>query len=61
MNDKKPKDSGLKPTLELLAQELDIAASLRIGQMDSLSRADEVTRQVRLTLTSVAQRLRELP
>lgn len=52
---------NLKHTLLLLAQELDIAASLRIGQMDSQSRADDVSRQVRLTLTSVAQRLRELP
>lgn len=59
MNDKKAPD--LKQTLEALAQELDIAASLRIGQMDSQSRADEISRQVRVTLNSVAQRLRELP
>lgn len=57
--DKKSKDS-LKHTLSLLAQELDTAASLRIGQMDSQSRADDVSREVRRTITSVAERLRAL-
>lgn len=42
------------------ARELDEAASLRIGQMDSQSRADEVSRQVRTTLASVASRLRAM-
>lgn len=43
-----------------LAQSLDIAASLRVGQMDSQSRADDVANQVRITLMSTAARLREL-
>lgn len=43
-----------------LAQELSIAASLRIGQMDTQSRADEVTREIRATLLSVAERLRDM-
>lgn len=43
-----------------LAQSLDIAASLRCGQMDSQSRADELANQVRITLMSTAARLREL-
>lgn len=42
------------------AQELELAASLRVGQMDSQSRADEVSRQVRMTLQQVAARMREL-
>lgn len=41
------------------AQELELAASLRVGQMDSQSRADEVARQVRMTLTQLARRMRE--
>jgi hypothetical protein len=43
-----------------LAQSLDVAASMRVGQMDSQSRADEVAREVRLSLQSVSARLREL-
>jgi hypothetical protein len=43
-----------------LAQSLDLAASLRCGQMDSQSRADDVANQVRIALTSTAARLREL-
>lgn len=42
------------------AIELEAAAALRIGQMDSQSRADEVSRAVRLTLNSVAARARQL-
>lgn len=42
------------------AIELELAASLRAGQMDSQSRADDVARQIRLTLTSVAARARAL-
>jgi hypothetical protein len=43
-----------------LAQSLDVAASMRVGQMDSQSRADEVAREVRLSMQSVSARLREL-
>lgn len=43
-----------------LANTLDLAASLRVGQMDSQSRADDVANQVRITLMSIAARLREL-
>ena len=43
-----------------LAQTLDTAASLRAGQMDSQSRADDIANQVRITLMSTAARLREL-
>lgn len=43
-----------------LANTLDTAASLRVGQMDSQSRADDVANQVRITLMSTAARLREL-
>ena len=41
-------------------EALDLAASLRAGQMDSQSRHDEIARQVRLTLVDVATRLRAL-
>lgn len=37
--------------------ELKEADALRVGQMDSQSRADEVVRQVRATLQGVAARL----
>lgn len=37
--------------------ELNEANALRVGQMDSQSRADEVVRQVRATLQGVAARL----
>lgn len=47
-------------TLEGLAQELEVAAALRAGAMDSQSRADEVARQKNVTLQTVAQRLREI-
>lgn len=39
--------------------ELELAASLRVGAMDSESKAMEVSKQVRLTLTAVAARLRD--
>lgn len=42
------------------AEELELAASLRAGQMDSQSRADEVASQVRQTIRSVAERMRAL-
>ena len=40
------------------ASELEEAAKLRVGFMDSDSRAEQVTRQVRTTMESVAARLR---
>lgn len=40
--------------------ELDVAASLRIGMMDSESRIDEITKQIKLTITSVASRMRAI-
>jgi hypothetical protein len=41
-------------------RELTEAADLRIGMMDSQSRADDVTKQIRTTLTSIASRFRAL-
>lgn len=41
-------------------RDLEAAAAMRTGQMDSQSRLDEVARQIRVTLTTVAQRLRAL-
>lgn len=41
-------------------RELDEAAALRIGMMDSQSRVDEVSRQIRTTLMTIAGRLRAL-
>lgn len=46
--------------LEQCAMALELAADLRSGHMDSESRAQEVQRQVRLTLIDVAARLRTL-
>ena len=40
------------------AEQLEEASALRVGQMDSSSRADEVNRQVRMTLRQVAENLR---
>lgn len=42
------------------ATELELAASLRAGQMDSQSRADDVARQIRQSILSVASRARAL-
>jgi hypothetical protein len=42
------------------AIELELAASLRAGQMDSQSRADDIARQQRVTMTSLAARARAL-
>jgi hypothetical protein len=50
----------LKLNLCDLAIELEIAASLRAGQMDSQSRADEIAKSVRETMQGVAQQLRAL-
>lgn len=41
-------------------RRLEEAMALRVGQMDSHSRADEVQRQVRLTMSDLAARLKEL-
>jgi hypothetical protein len=43
------------------AQQLDDAASVRAGLMDSDSRRAEVQRQIQSTLAHVAQRLRKVP
>jgi hypothetical protein len=43
----------------LQAQELEIAASLKIGAMDSQSKVDEITQQQGLTMRSVAAQLRQ--
>jgi hypothetical protein len=40
------------------ARTLEEAAALRVGMMDSLSKADEVSRQVKLAMTQTAQSLR---
>lgn len=42
---------------EAAIAELNEASALRVGQMDSQSRADEVVRQVRAALLGVAARL----
>jgi hypothetical protein len=42
------------------AVELERAANLRAGQMDSQSRADEIAHQIRQTMVSVAARARAL-
>lgn len=44
--------------IEDAANELEEAASLKIGMMDSQSRADDVSRQVRTTLVTLAARMR---
>lgn len=49
-----------KRFLSEAAMELELAASLRAGQMDSQSRADEIAHQVRQTMVSVAARARAL-
>lgn len=43
-----------------LADELDAAATLKAGAMDSQNRTDEIAAQVRGTLRSVSTSLREL-
>lgn len=42
------------------ARQLDEAANIRVGQMDSLSRVDEKQRGVKSTLLELARRFREL-
>jgi hypothetical protein len=51
---------AFKTPISECAEALELAASLRAGQMDSQSRHDEIARQVRLTLTDVAAKLRAL-
>jgi hypothetical protein len=41
-------------------RRLDEAMALRVGQMDSDSRAHEVQRQVKATMSDITARLREL-
>lgn len=50
----------LHATLKQLADELDAAARIRAGAMDSQSRADDLSAQVRGKIQSVSQRLRVL-
>lgn len=40
--------------------ELELAASLRVGAMDSESKAMDVSKQVSATIRSVAQRMRDM-
>lgn len=42
------------------AEQLALATALRIGQMDSASKAYEITEQIRLTVTGLAERMRAL-
>ena len=49
---------ALKTCAGECAEALELAATLKAGQMDSQSRHDEVAKQVRLTLVDVAAKLR---
>lgn len=42
------------------ARDLEHAASLRIGMMDSQSRADEISRTVRNTMIELARKMKEM-
>lgn len=42
------------------AKDLEHAASLRIGMMDSQSRADEISRNVRTTMSELARKMRAI-
>lgn len=42
------------------ARQLEEAANVRIGQMDSHSRADEIQRGIKATMLDLAARFREL-
>jgi len=46
--------------LEDVVTELDNAAALKVGQMDSQSRVDDVTRSIRGTLVGLSARAKEL-
>lgn len=50
--------TALKRAASESAQALELAATLKAGFMDSDSKHDEVAREIRLTLTSVAAKLR---
>lgn len=51
---------AIKETAAACAEMLELAASLKAGQMASQSRCDEIAAQVRATITDVAARLRAL-
>ncbi len=51
---------ALKETAGECAEALELAASLKAGQMASQSRCDEIAAQVRGTLVDVAAKLRAL-
>lgn len=51
---------SIREKAALSAEALELAASLKAGQMASQSRSDEIAAQVRATLTDVAATLRSL-
>lgn len=42
------------------SEQLELAASIKVGCMDSQNRVDEIQRQVQLTLHTIAAEMREL-
>ncbi len=50
----------LKGTASVCAEVLELAATLKAGQMDSQSRHDEIACQVRASIIDVAAKLRAL-
>lgn len=46
--------------LQDISTELSAASKMRVGMMDSQSRADEVARHIQTTMVSLDQRIREL-
>ncbi len=46
--------------LEDISSELSAASNLRVGMMDSQSRADEVARHIKSLMVSLDQRIRDL-
>jgi len=52
--------TSLKQAVSTAAEALELAASLKAGQMSSQSRCDEIADQVRRTLVDVAANLRAL-
>lgn len=46
--------------LEDISSELSAASNLRVGMMDSQSRADEVARHIKSMMASLDRRIREL-
>lgn len=51
---------ALNARLRQFADELDAAATLKAGAMDSQNRTDEIAAEVRRTLLSVSKQLREM-